>query len=198
MTVADNIPPIMTCTDSISVLADHCNVTLPDIPVTITDNCDMSVIAYTQSPPPGTILGIGNHDITFTAVDASGNNQTCTSNYQVNHNPYTELPTIYCPSNITGNHNNNYILKIAYWDEYSCYIDGGFYRFWELGNATDECGNSLYIDQYPNGEGFFIVDTITQINLTATDENGNTAICTFYVYAYDNCNGHILTFFSFF
>lgn len=40
--------------------------------VKIQDNCPEDLVV-TQSPPEGTILGVGLHDITLTAVDGSGN-----------------------------------------------------------------------------------------------------------------------------
>ena len=47
---------------------------------TATDNCTDPVTDFTQDPAPGTVLGVGEWVVTFTATDDSGNVSTCEMN----------------------------------------------------------------------------------------------------------------------
>ena len=45
--------------------------------VTASDNCDEVNVELTQSPLPGSVVGVGEHLISFLAVDGNGNESTC-------------------------------------------------------------------------------------------------------------------------
>ncbi|MCB0458125.1 MAG: T9SS type A sorting domain-containing protein, partial [Flavobacteriaceae bacterium] len=82
VTVVDLLDPVFTCYDDETVAFDagETYYTLPNYvannDVTATDNC-LSPLAITQSPVPGTQLGLGTHTITFESTDPSGNIGTC-------------------------------------------------------------------------------------------------------------------------
>ncbi len=80
--VVDTMAPVLTCPADESVMVDpDGSHTLADYigdgAATATDNCTDPVSDFTQSPAPGTILGVGVHIITFTATDEYGNVSTC-------------------------------------------------------------------------------------------------------------------------
>ena len=85
ITVADtNGPVIVTCATNQTLLADtNCQATLPDFTgqISATD-CDGPIIV-TQSPLPGTVVGLGTHLVTFTTTDAFTNVTTCAATITV-------------------------------------------------------------------------------------------------------------------
>lgn len=70
-----------------------------------TDNC--GPVTLTQSPPPGTVLGVGTQAVTLIATDPSGNSTPCT--FLVNVVDVTP-PVITCPPNVTINNTCQHIL----------------------------------------------------------------------------------------
>jgi len=92
VTVVDNQPPNITCPAPSSASADaNCQAAVPDMrsSATTSDNCGS--VTVTQSPAPGTTVGLGPHAITLTATDSSGNSSSCTTTFTVND---TTPPTI--------------------------------------------------------------------------------------------------------
>lgn len=77
--VVDTIPPtITTCANTTTLVPGaNCQADLPDLTASVTsaDNC--TGVTVTQSPAPGTSLGVGSHTITFTATDRAGLTATC-------------------------------------------------------------------------------------------------------------------------
>src|SRR5207249_6976957 len=58
------------------------------------DSCSATnAITLSQTPPAGTMVGLGTHTITVTATDAAGNNATCTTTFTVTDNT---APTVVC------------------------------------------------------------------------------------------------------
>ncbi len=87
ITIEDNIAPILVCPDDQYIEAGpDGTVTLPDYvlnnDVTATDNCTENLMII-QDPVTGTIFGVGNHIISFTTTDESGNEDTCSFELQV-------------------------------------------------------------------------------------------------------------------
>ncbi|MCX6902840.1 MAG: HYR domain-containing protein, partial [Verrucomicrobia bacterium] len=74
VTVADQIPPVLACPPSRTLVADaQMQATLPDLTgqATASDNCEAPSLS--QDPVAGTRLAPGSHPVTLTARDAANN-----------------------------------------------------------------------------------------------------------------------------
>ncbi|HPR26299.1 HYR domain-containing protein, partial [Lentimicrobium sp.] len=119
VTVADNIPPTIACPattyyrqfDNLEV--SYYTVIGDEFEPTPSDNCQLQSYLNNRnnsSTLNGTQLGIGNHDITWTATDLSSNTATCTVNITVVD---SFDPLLGCPENATfsaGPANCDYII----------------------------------------------------------------------------------------
>ena len=77
VTGGDITPPSITCPATQSA----CGATMPDYTslASASDNCTANgSISITQSPTPGSALGLGNTTVTLTATDAANNQGQCT------------------------------------------------------------------------------------------------------------------------
>jgi len=74
----DSEAPTINCPANVSLTADAlCEARVDDLLTgAFSDNC--GIVESTQEPPVGTVLGLGNHTITLTALDTCGNATTCT------------------------------------------------------------------------------------------------------------------------
>ena len=118
----DTTPPIVTCPPPVTVILGEigfstvgnfnpCQAPVPDFrpKVTSVDNCPRSPNfsntgngAATQDPPPGTLVGPGDHTVTISVSDGRGNIGTCTTTFSVldlSSNPNSQ-PSIHCPSDM--------------------------------------------------------------------------------------------------
>jgi probable HAF family extracellular repeat protein len=79
--VADTTPPNGSCPAAVTASADStCQAPIPNLTsqVIATDNCTPSqALVITQSPAPGTLVGLGPHTITLTVTDSAGNSSSC-------------------------------------------------------------------------------------------------------------------------
>ncbi len=165
--IFDDLPPSITCPADHSVSVDaNCEFTLLDYrpQVTATDDCDMN-LTLLQEPAPGTII-TGNTTVLLIAEDDAGNRDTCELMLTVEDNIN---PTITCPSNqtLTANASCQFVLP-----DYT-------------GQATtdDNCDNNVMVTQSPAAGTTISNNTV--VTLTATDDAGNTATCSFNVTATD-------------
>ncbi len=88
VTVIDVEPPrILACAADQSVEGNAQNeAILPDFrsQIVASDNCTAPAsLVVSQSPAPSSIVGVGKTLITYTVEDASGNQSTCTSTFEV-------------------------------------------------------------------------------------------------------------------
>jgi hypothetical protein len=75
--VLDTQPPAITCPTNITVSTDAGKPTaVVNFTINATDNCDGHLMA-TSVPPSGTAFPIGTNTVMATAVDSSGNSNTC-------------------------------------------------------------------------------------------------------------------------
>jgi uncharacterized repeat protein (TIGR01451 family) len=84
ITVEDHENPVIVCPAPTTASADaSCQAAIPDrrSQATTSDNC--GAVTVTQSPAPGTMVGLGPHTITLTATDSSGNTSTCQTTFTV-------------------------------------------------------------------------------------------------------------------
>ena len=166
LTVSDLTPPtIVACaTNRTLVAGPTCTTNLPDLrpEIIASDNC--SSVTVTQSPPPGSVLGLGQTLVTFSARDAAGNSNGCATIVTVvDRTP----PTITCSTNITT----------------VCTSTNGAPVFFAPSTA-DNCDPSPVITSVPPSGSIFAKGT-TVVACTATDFSGNTNFCSFTVTVLD-------------
>ena len=79
--VLDTTPPSGSCPSSVTASADvNCQAVVPNLvpQVVASDNCTpTSSIVITQDPPAGTVVSLGQHPVTMTVTDSSGNSANC-------------------------------------------------------------------------------------------------------------------------
>lgn len=184
VTVNDITPPAITPPANQTGSADEaCMFALPDYTTmaTVSDNCacassdeseicdTRTPITITQSPEPGTLVGLGPHTITLTANDGSSNNNgagnTATAQFTVTVID-TTAPMITCPASITTNNDPG---------QCSAVVNPG------TATATDNCDSSPTIvgtrsDNQPLSAPYPVGPTT--ITWTATDDTNNQSSCT--------------------
>ncbi|HET7112961.1 MAG TPA: PxKF domain-containing protein [Pyrinomonadaceae bacterium] len=192
ITVNDVTPPTITVSPQTIAADASCQAVIPDFTATATvsDNCacsgsdqseacaDRHPITVTQSPAPGTPVGLGTHTISLTANDGSSNNNgagnstTTTTTLTVADQT---APVISCPSNIE-------IFLPANSPDTSMVVN------YPAATATDNCSASPTVTYSQASGSVFPVGTTT-VTATATDAAGNHSECTFTVTVRYNFNG---------
>jgi uncharacterized repeat protein (TIGR01451 family) len=187
VTVNDVTPPVIVTAPQTASADANCQAVVPDFTTTavVTDNCacngndnsdvcsSRTTLTVTQSPAPGTVVGLGPHTITLTANDGSSNNNgtgntaTVTTTFTVND---TTPPTITPPANITA-----YTGPGA--TTCDTQVNPG------TATATDNCGTPS-ISRSPSGNTFPV--GTTTVTWTATDAAGNSSTATQTVTVIDN------------
>lgn len=162
--VSDVTNPVITgcpSTITVSAAANACNATVSWTPPTVADNCAVNM---TSNRNPGTVFNVGTTLVTYTAIDASGNQTQCSFNVVVND--VTKPVFSNCPSNITVNTSTcNAVVS------------------WTAPTASDACGAIVTSDFSP-GATFPV--GVTAVTYTAKDPSGNLQTCTFNVTVRDN------------
>lgn len=159
VTVTDDTPPSITCPANIvtSTTAGQCAAVV-NFPTTASDTCSTSV-ALDCAPPAGSSFPLGTTTVNCTATDASGNTANCSFTVTVSDNT---PPTIVCPNNIVTTTAPGQCSTVV---NYSI-------------SATDNCGGPVaVISNPPSGSTF--PKGVTTVTAIATDQNGNTATCSF-------------------
>ncbi len=168
----DNNPPSIICPNPQTLLLGAgCTAVLPDYAslATATDNCTGSV-TITQSPTAGTVVsGVGAMTASLAASDGSGNSAVCT--FTVNKVDNTP-PALTCPAAQT--------LPLGA----GCTAVLPDYA--SLATATDNCTGSVAITQSPTAGTVVSGVGAMTVALTASDDSGNSAVCTFTVNKVDN------------
>ena len=208
ITIEDHTPPVVICPDDQNeVLGPTCSFMVPDYTslVTAGDGCSAE-LTIEQVPAAGQSLS-SSSSIAITVLDDCENPATCT--FQLTLSDETD-PQITCPSNQEATPNGD------------CTYDLEDYT--GLAQATDNCDNDLTLIQTP-APGSTLSGT-TVVTITATDDAGHSASCTFEVtgedlppvfsatpaditvhcesnvpgnqgvQAFDDCDGQIQVFFS--
>jgi gliding motility-associated-like protein len=164
VTVIDNVYPVVTCPDDITVSATEGKCTaVVNFAAEATDNCEATI---TYSHEPGSEFPVGITSVTVTATDPSGNSDVCSFNIIVTDN---ESPVITCPENI--------MVSSA---EGEC---GAMVEFEAV--VTDNCSANPTVT-YSHESGSIFPVGITQVIVTAADAAGNSSECSFNITVTDD------------
>lgn len=192
ITVNDVTPPTISVSPQTIAADASCQAVIPDFTTTATvaDNCacsgndnsaecaDQHPITVTQSPAPGTPVGLGTHTITLSANDGSSNNggagNTTTVTTTLTVADQT-APVISCPSNIE-------VFLPANTSDTSMAVN------YPAATATDNCSASPTVT-YSHASGSTFPVGTTTVTATATDAAGNHSECTFTVTVRYNFTG---------
>jgi hypothetical protein len=110
VTIVDTIPPVLNCTCvtnssayPVIMTVQACSGTIPNlcIPAMTCASDACGVVGCSQSPPPGTTVGVGVFPITVTVYDCASNAASCVVNYTVIQPPGGCAFTLLCSSNKT-------------------------------------------------------------------------------------------------
>lgn len=170
VTVLEDIDPEITCPADMTVSTDPGQCTaVVNYPVPEgTDNCDGATTTLISGIGSGGEFPLGTHTEVYEVTDASGNTATCSFEITVEDN---EAPEFNCPGDITMPA-----------DPGECTAEVVF----SAPVVTDNCGvdNVVQTGGLPSGSQFPV--GTTSIEFTATDNAGNTSVCTFDVIVSDN------------
>ncbi len=164
--VTDNVNPVITPPDDISVFVDDgtCTATMTlDDPI-VTDNC--GTVTITNNAPDPFLLGINK--VIWVVTDESGNKSTYIQNVTVVDD---EAPVISnCPSEVlSAESSGSNCQAIVSWPPLV---------------ATDDCSGVKSFTSTHLPGSFFDVGTTT-VTYTATDNNDNVSTCSFDVIVTD-------------
>ena len=161
VTVNDTSGPVLNCpADQNHYYDQNCEFTIIDFSslVSTTDNCDNSPTLI-QSPPVGSLVS-SDTVISFLSTDDAGNSSTCTFNLLLTD---TISPQISCPANQNDFYNSNCEFTLL--------------DYTSLVTSSDNCDPTLTVTQFPVTGS--TVNSDTTIQLTVTDNSGNSSTCTF-------------------
>ena len=181
VTVTDGQNPTINCPVSGTVIrptnVNNCFYTVVgnEFNATGADNCGTPTVTYSLSGATtgtgtslaGVQLNKGTNTVTWTATDAGNNTAVCSFVVQVND---TRPPVVACPPSQSVNASAN-----------AC---GATVNPGTLG-ATDNCGIALSSFGPIPVNNFFPIGTTT-LTGTASDNSGNTAMCTTTITVTDN------------
>jgi len=166
VTVEDNEAPIAVC-ENITIQLDEfgsASITAADLDGGSTDACGVDTIAIDQDTFD--CSNVGDNNVTLSVTDVNGNISTCTAIVTIED---ITAPEVVC-QDITVQLDATGTVSITGMD-----LDGG---------ATDACGIASYdldMDTFDcSNVG------VNAVELTVTDNNGNTATCTAMVTVEDN------------
>ncbi|MDX6443631.1 MAG: hypothetical protein QOH71_705 [Blastocatellia bacterium] len=166
ITVNDTTAPTITCPANVTQSTDAgaCSATVDPGTATATDNCDTTpTVSSVRSDdqPLNAPYPKGTTTITWTAMDNSGNQSSCTQTVTVND---AEKPVITCPDSITAGNDAG---------ECSATINPG------TATASDNCGTATVTSQRSDGQALNAPypKGTTTITWTATDDSGNSSSC---------------------
>jgi uncharacterized protein YrzB (UPF0473 family) len=165
--VEDNVSPIAVCQNITVQLDATCNVsiTAADIDNGSSDICGVASVSV--SPSAFTCADVGDNTVTLTVTDVNGNVSTCTAVVTVEDD---FPPTIACPADITVNTDIGMCGKVV---NYPVAI------------GQDNC--SITVSQTGGlASGSIFPIGINTVEFTATDNSGNTTVCSFTITVTDN------------
>ena len=163
--VIDNIPPVISCLDNITVSNDPgvCGAVVPYTSPVGADNCPGATTSQTAGLGSGAMFPIGTTTETYTVIDMQGNSTSCSFTVTVND---TQNPTISCLSDITVSNDPGVCGAVV---PYTSPV------------GTDNCPGATTSQTAGLGSGaMFPIGTTTE-TYTVTDVSGNSTSCSFTV-----------------
>ena len=160
VTVTDETLPTIICPDmQILALGEECTAILPDYSDLAIKDDNCGIQSVTQSPEAGTIQSdAGNLSVTLTVTDVNGLENTCSFTVtKVDNTP----PLVQCFDQI-----------IVFNGEMSIDLDPG-----DLAEVDDNCGVQSVVLSADNVSPDQVGQTVP-VQVTVTDINSNTSICT--------------------
>ncbi len=168
MTITDNEAPAIAGTPAnITQTADagQCGAVVNYTAPTSTDNC--AVTSFTSTHDSGDTFVVGTTTVTYTAVDAAGNQTTSSFTVTVTDD---EAPAIAgMPTNINISNDAGICGAVATWTDPT---------------ATDNCGVASFTGTHASGATFAV--GTTTVTYTAVDVNGNQSTASFTVTVTDD------------
>jgi subtilisin-like proprotein convertase family protein len=161
VTVEDNVDPVALCQDITVQLDSTGNASITAAMVNNGSSDACGIASLMVSPAAFTCANVGANTVTLTVTDVNGNVSTCNSTVTVEDNVD---PTITCPADqmVSGDMSGNASMP----------------DFTGLATAMDACGVAS-VTQSPTAAT--TVSGTFSTTLTVTDNNGNTANCSFMV-----------------
>ncbi|MEM7186697.1 MAG: choice-of-anchor B family protein [Bacteroidota bacterium] len=159
----DTEDPVALCQNFTAVLDEDGEVTVTgdDVDGGSTDNSGF--VTLTVTPNEFDCSDIGAQTVTLTATDPSGNTDTCTATVTIVD---SLAPQFVCPGEQTVPYDQGSFYEVP------DYVANGDVT------ASDNCTSPLDIDQVP-APGTQLTEGVYTIEFEATDDEGNTATCSF-------------------
>nr|WP_241551473.1 HYR domain-containing protein [Gramella oceanisediminis] len=169
VTVSDDEAPVVESMGDIDVETDAgvCGAVVNFGMIGATDNCGVSSVEVIEGLPSGSVFPVGTTTVTWEVTDEAGNSTTTSFTVTVTDN---EAPVITCPGgrNVPTMEGEDY--AIVNFDD---------------AVASDNCDVSVTQTKgAPSGSQFSL--GTHEIEFTATDENGNTSVCSFTINVTDS------------
>ncbi len=166
LTVADRIAPVVIAPAPVTLpVGANCQAAVPDFLAGLnpTDNCTPAAqLLRVQNPPADTLVGLGQHLITLTVTDASGNSTACSTTLTVVD---TTPPTFTCPAAVVLPSGANGQAAVP--------------NFLAGLNASDNCTPAAALVKSQNPPAGTLVGAGQHpITVTVMDAAGNSASCT--------------------
>jgi gliding motility-associated-like protein len=170
VTVNDNSAPVIVgCPDNITVnnAPGLCGANVSWAVPSALDDC--GVITFTSTDNPGDFFTVGTHTVIYTAIDASGNVDSCSFVITVIDNEFPSVSD--CPDNIVVSTDAGLCEAIV---------------TWTVPTATDNCGVVTVTSTNNSGDVFPVGTTTVTYTFTDGANPANVSICTFTVTVVDN------------
>ncbi|UTW61977.1 HYR domain-containing protein [bacterium SCSIO 12741] len=164
---AESLPLVIDCPSNVFVDNDSgkCGAIVHFGMPTVSDQCSVNgnsnttVITQIGGLPSGSLFPVGTTTVTFAALNACGDEDTCDFMVVVRD---VEKPTITCPSNVSFQASTDGCTAFAIWGQPNVFDNCG---------VTSIMGSHRARSPFPKGT--------TAVTYTVTDASGNTASCSF-------------------
>ena len=164
VTVVDSVSALLECPDDVVVQCTSDDGTMVvEYPLpTANDDCDAAAdIQIICVPASGSVFSLGDTTVICQGTDSAGNRSSCTFTISVVDE---RAPVLACPENI----------------EAECVPNAGMVVEFPLPEITNECLGDPVVVCEPASGSLFPIGTTTVV-CRATDDAGNTGMCTFEV-----------------